>query len=356
MHLILHNQTYSAIQLPELIRKKQTEPLPEWEEVLFAFLANWFDEGDTINAQTSGSTGVPKAILLSKASMLASAKLTNQFFDLKPEDTALMCLSANYIAGKMMVVRAIAGNLNLVVIEPSSAPLFDYKIDFAAMIPMQVESLLKSEIGILSLQKISKLIIGGSTVSSVLEEQLQQLSTKCYSTYGMTETVSHIALRSLNGTYKSNLYEALDGVSFEQDSRDCLTIRARHLQSEPFITNDIVRLKSDTSFEWLGRFDNVINSGGVKLFPETIEQKLSEIIPERFFISSLPDDKLGEKVVLIIESESYSSRKLDELDIKLSTKLTRFEKPREFIFTPKFEETTSGKIKRLIPSNEDRKK
>ena len=356
MQLILNNQTYTAIQLPELIRKKQTEQLPEWEEALFAFLADWFDECETIKAQTSGSTGAPKPILLSKANMLASAKLTNQFFDLKPKDTALMCLSANYIAGKMMMVRAIAGNMNLVVIEPSSVPLFDYKIDFAAMIPMQVESLLKSEIGILSLQKISKLIIGGSTVSSALEVQLQQLPTKCYSTYGMTETFSHIALRSINGIYKSKFYEALNGVSFEQDSRDCLLIHASHLQAQPFITNDIVLLNSNTSFEWLGRFDNVINSGGVKLFPETIEQKLSEIIPERFFISSLPDDKFGEKVVLIIESESYSSSKLNELHTKLSTKLTRFEKPREIIFTPKFTETTSGKIKRLIPSNEDRKK
>ncbi|MFZ4457173.1 MAG: AMP-binding protein [Bacteroidales bacterium] len=352
MQLTLHNQTYNAERFPELIRKKQAEQLPEWEEALFAFLANWFDDGETISAQTSGSTGAPKPILLKKESMLASAKLTNLFFELKAGDTALMCLSANYIAGKMMVVRAIAGGLNLIVVEPTTTPMIEQKIDFAAMVPMQVDSLLNTETGIASLQNISKLIIGGSAVSSTLEEQLQSLSTKCYVTYGMTETVSHIALRSLNGENKSNLYEAILGVTFAQDHRDCLIINAPHLQDEPFVTNDIISLKSNTSFEWLGRFDNVINSGGVKLFPETIEQKLSGTISERFFISSRPDEKLGEKVVLVIESTDFTKTKLDILNKKIEVLLSRFEKPREVIFLAQFTETTSGKIKRIFPPNE----
>lgn len=350
MLLTIHHQTYTANQLPELIRKKQAEQLPEWEKALFAFLVNWFDDGETIEAQTSGSTGAPKPILLKKESMLASARLTNQFFNLKPGDTILMCLSANYIAGKMMVVRAIAGNLNLIVVEPASEPKIESKIDFAAMVPMQVDSLLKTDSDIASLQNITKLIIGGSAVSPLLEEQLQHLSTECYATYGMTETVSHIALRPLNGKAKSNDYHALNGVTFTQDSRDCLIINAPHLQAEHFVTNDIVNLKSNTSFEWLGRFDNVINSGGVKLFPEAIEQKLSGILQERFFISSVPDEKLGEKVVLVIESLPFTREKRLTLEADMTNKLTRFEKPRQILFTSQFSETSSGKIKRLIPA------
>ena len=353
MQLTLYNQTYSAEQLPSLISEKQAEQLPEWEQALFTFLTNWFEDGETIKAQTSGSTRAPKPILLKKESMLASAKLTNQFFELKAGDAALMCLSANYIAGKMMVVRAIARGLNLIVVEPTSTPTIEQKIDFAAMVPMQVDSLLKTETGITSLQNISKLIIGGSAVSSALEEQLQSLSTKCYSTYGMTETVSHVALRSLNGENKSNQYKALSGVTFARDHRDCLIINAPHLQKEPFITNDIVTLKSKTRFEWLGRFDNVINSAGVKLFPENIEKKLSGIIPERFFISSISDDKFGEKVVLVIEGESFNSEKLVKLELELSNRLSRFEMPRQMIFVTQFKDTSSGKIKRKISLDED---
>ena len=353
MHLTIHHQTYTANQLPDLIRKKQTEQLPEWEETLFDFLANWFDDGMTISAQTSGSTGAPKPILLKKESMIASARLTNQFFNLKTSDTILMCLSANYIAGKMMVVRAIAGNLNLVVVEPASEPKIESKIDFAAMVPMQVDSLLKTEKGIHSFQNIAKLIIGGSTVSPLLEAQLQQLTTECYATYGMTETVSHVALRSLNGKEKSNDYQALKGLTFTQDNRDCLVINAPHLQTEPFVTNDIINLKSSTNFEWLGRFDNVVNSGGVKLFPEVIEQKLSGIIEERFFISSFTDDKFGEIVGLIIESEPFTAEKLTKLELDLSIRLARLEKPRKIIFIPQFKETSSGKINRKISLNKD---
>lgn len=348
MQLTLHNKTYSEKQLPVLIRKKQAEQLPEWEQALFAFLTNWFDDGERIGAQTSGSTGAPKPILLKKESMLASAKLTNQFFNLNQDDSILMCLSANYIAGKMMVVRAIAGDLNLIVVEPTSATTIDRKIEFAAMVPMQVDTLLKTEAGFASLQNIAKLIIGGSAVSLLLEEQLQKLSTKCYATYGMTETVSHIALRSLNGKDKSNDYQALKGVTFSQDSRDCLVINAPHLQVEPFVTNDIINLKNNIEFEWLGRFDNVVNSGGVKLFPEVIEQKLSGIIEERFFISSFTDDKFGEIVGLIIESEPFTSEKLTKLELDLSNRLARFEKPRKIIFIPQFKETSSGKINRKI--------
>jgi len=348
MTLTLYSQTYTFAQLPALIAEKRKSQLPEWEEALFVFLENWLDESDTIQAQTSGSTGVPKKLELKKEQMKASAKLTNQFFDLQKEDTVLLCLSTNYIAGKMMIVRALVGHLHLIAIEPSSYPTINKPVMFAAMVPMQVETLLSSTEGLEVMCYIDKLIIGGSATSALLETKLQNVSTNCYATYGMTETVSHIALRKINGSDSSDEYRALEGVWFEQDERDCLVIHAPHLQAEPFITNDIVKLKNRNCFEWIGRFDNVINSGGVKLFPETIEKKISSFIAQRFYITSRKDEKLGEKVVLVIESEPFTELKNQELDIQLSSHLGRFEKPREIIFKPQFEETSTGKVKRIV--------
>ena len=348
MTLTLYSQTYTFAQLPALIAEKRRLQLPEWEEALFVFLEKWLDESDTIQAQTSGSTGVPKKLELKKEQMIASARLTNQFFDLQKEDTVLLCLSTNYIAGKMMIVRALVGQLHLIAIEPASYPIINKSVKFAAMVPMQVETLLSSTEGLEVMSYIDKLIIGGSATSALLETKLQNISTNCYATYGMTETVSHIALRKINGADSSNEYRALKGVRFKQDERDCLVIHAPHLQVEPFITNDIVILKNSMCFEWIGRFDNVINSGGVKLFPETIEKKISSFIAQRFYITSRKDEKLGEKVVLVIESEPFTELKKQELDIQLSSHLGRFEKPREIIFISCFEETSTGKVKRIV--------
>ena len=348
MTLTLYSQTYTFAQLPTLIAERRRLQLPEWEEALFIFLENWLDESDIIHAQTSGSTGVPKKLELKKEQMKASARLTNQFFDLRKEDTVLLCLSTNYIAGKMMIVRAFVGHLHLIAIEPTSYPPINKPVKFTAMVPMQVEALLNSTEGLATMNYIDKLIIGGSATSALLETKLQNVSTNCYATYGMTETVSHIALRKINGSDSSDEYRALEGVWFEQDERDCLVIHAPHLQAEPFITNDIVKLKNRNCFEWIGRFDNVINSGGVKLFPETIEKKISSFIAQRFYITSRKDEKLGEKVVLVIESEPFTELKNQELDIQLSSHLGRFEKPREIIFKPQFEETSTGKVKRIV--------
>ena len=348
MTLTLHSQTYTFAQLPALIAEKRRSQLPEWEEALFVFLENWLEESDTIQAQTSGSTGVPKKLELKKEQMKASAKLTNQFFDLQKEDTVLLCLSTNYIAGKMMIVRAFVGHLHLIAIEPTSDRPINKPVKFTAMVPMQVEALLNSTVGLATMNYIDKLIFGGSATSALLETKLQNVSTNCYATYGMTETVSHIALRKINGSDSSDEYRALEGVWFEQDERDCLVIHAPHLQAEPFITNDIVKLKNRNCFEWIGRFDNVINSGGVKLFPETIEKKISSFITQRFYITSRKDEKLGEKVVLVIESEPFTELKKQQLDIQLNSGLEKFEKPREIIFKPWFEETSTGKVKRII--------
>ncbi len=348
MKLIIHQQTYTSDQLPALIQAKRDQQLPEWEETLFSFLEKWMDSNETVPGQTSGSTGTPKSIALSKRSMIASARLTNDSFGLQPGDTILLSLSASYIAGKMMIVRAWTSNLNMIAGEPSSTPEVPAKVKFGAMVPIQVEKLINSETGKKDLEKIETLIIGGSAIPYALEQQLQSISTACYCTYGMTETVSHIAVRRLNGPDKSEEYSALGDVYFEQDERGCLVIFATHLQTAPFITNDLVELTSAKSFRWLGRYDNVINSGGIKLFPETIEKKLSAVIPQRFYLTAQPDNTLGQKLVLVIEGEEYSEEQISNLQNQFTQILSKYEKPRQIVFRKQFRETSSGKIKRGI--------
>lgn len=348
MQLTINQTTYPQEQLSALIEEKKQQQLPDWEAAFFAFLEKWMDDNDTVPGQTSGSTGTPKSIALSKESMKASARLTNDYFGLKAGDAILMSLSANYIAGKMMVVRAWISDLHLIITEPASTPEIPQSVKFGAMVPMQVEKLMSSESGQQALEQIKTLIIGGSAIPYALEQQLKSITTACYCTYGMTETVSHIALRRINGTDASEEYFALGEVHFALDERGCLVIFAPHLQEEPFVTNDLAELSSPNRFRWLGRFDNVINSGGVKLFPETIEQKLSPAIPQRFFLTALPDNVLGQKLVLVIEGEEYPEPEMLLLQNFIASKLTKYEKPRQIIFKKRFNETSTGKIKREI--------
>ena len=233
-----------------------------------------------------------------------------------------------------MVVRALELGLDLKVVEPSSNPLNGIKeiIDFSAMVPFQLENSLNQ------LNKIKTLIIGGGQVSPKLVEKLQIESTQVYETYGMTETLTHVAIKPLNGPNISDLFRALDGIHFEKDDRGCLAIHASALNPVPIVTNDLVELIDENSFRWLGRFDNVINSGGVKIIPELVEAKLLSIIPNnRFFINGESDESLGEKVVLVVEG--------NVIEISFDS-LEKFEKPKEIYFISEFLETESGKIRR----------
>ena len=326
------------------------------DEELFLFLEEWFDDRSYVLGHTSGSTGAPKEIQLSKADMRASARTTNAFFAIDRESVLLLCLSVSYIAGKMMVVRALEAGAELLTVKVSSHPLritgqeeyVDRRIDLAAMVPMQVEESMKSESEKQRFGYIRHLIIGGAPVSVALEERLKKIPTQCYATYGMTETVSHIALKKLNS---DPAYFGLGEVGFEQDERGCLIINAPHLQARRFVTNDMVRLHGNKRFEWLGRFDYVINSGGIKLFPELIEQKLVRSIPGRFFITSRPDEVLGESVLLALEGAHWDFVSLQLLLQKIRPLLGRFELPKAFVVSPFFRETTSGKVVRTLPEN-----
>lgn len=306
------------------------------------FMVEWFSPKTTIEVQTSGSTSLPKTITVSKQQMLQSAKATAHFFNFKENQTALLCLPMNYIAGKMMLVRALYSQLNLICIEPNSQPLNHFPantiIDFVPLTPMQLK-------GTKQTSNIKTILLGGGPVSAELEQACQTLSAEIYHGYGMTETLSHVALRKINGSNPSSAYQALPGVLCSIDNRQCLQLEVPFL-TEKIYTNDIVDLINETTFIWKGRLDNIINSGGIKLFPETIETKLSDYIKTAYFIAGLPDDTLGEKLCLLIEDEKYTSEKLHHLENYLEQYLEKYERPKTIFFLPKFIRTESEKVQR----------
>ncbi|SDB40816.1 O-succinylbenzoic acid--CoA ligase [Flavobacteriaceae bacterium MAR_2010_188] len=307
-----------------------------YEKSIGDFLLDWMDSNETIKLYTSGSTGPKKAIQISKLSMVNSAIATGDHFKITPGDTALLCLPVDYIAGKMMLVRAMILGLEIEIIEPEALVVFDYekKYDFCAMVPLQLR---KSQDRI---QNIKTLIVGGASITSDVKKAVQNLETCIFETYGMTETVSHIAVKQINGEAKSKYFTLLPGITISQDDRNCLVIDAPDLRDEKIITNDIVEIHSPTEFQIVGRFDNMINSGGVNLFPEQIESKLQKRIDQRFIISSLEDEELGDKLILVVEGKPGC------IDESVFEKLSKFETPREIFYVDKFVETKSRKIQR----------
>ncbi|TXD46554.1 AMP-binding protein [Polaribacter sp. IC073] len=344
----LNNISFSSID--ELLTYSRV-----FSEEIHSFLEDWFSEKEFVLVQTSGSTGTPKLIQLQKKQMQNSAVATGNFFNLKEKTTALLCLPVAYIAGKMMLVRALSLGWHLDVVESNANPLKECSkvYDFSAMVPLQVENSIEK------LHQVKKLIVGGGVVSTQLQEKLQTIATEFYATYGMTETITHIAVKKLNNFTVSQLsetreslykgsYQTLPNTVIYIDERNCLVISNKKVSDEIIFTNDVVKLISDTQFEWLGRFDNVINSGGIKLHPEKIEEKLAKIIAHRFFVAGISDEVLGDKLVLIIELEdsksNYKSLLVDE--IKGLKSLSKFERPKEIYFTSNFVETKTKKIQR----------
>ena len=307
----------------------------DFEAELGRFLMDWLDETQSLKVKTSGSTGTPKTIVLQKEAMKASALATAQYFNLKPQQTALLCLPVSYIAGKMMLVRAMVLGLEIDTILPKiTLDLSAKTYDFVAMIPSQVEKNRHK------LNQIKTLIIGGGKVSHTLKMSLKDLNTKVFETYGMTETITHIAIKSVNCKTENSHFNILPNISIRQDDRNCLVIDAPQLNPETIITNDVVNIYSKTEFEWLGRADNVINSGGLKLFPETIEAKLEPYIKQRYFIASQNNATYGEEVILVIEA---NENPITETTYQA---LNKAELPKQVFIVPNFIETTSGKIQR----------
>jgi O-succinylbenzoic acid--CoA ligase len=344
---LIQGKAFSQDELELFCTQKVADQKPaEWEKECYYFILEWFSPLSSIKVHTSGSTGRPKEIYLQKEFMEVSARATIEFFKLKPENNALLCLPVKYIAGKMMIVRALVGGLNLLINEPTSVPDIEkfQKIDFCAMVPNQVASLFETEKGIEQLERIQNLIIGGSFIPQNLESKIKQLANQVWQTYGMTETITHIALRKISGKKKTTWFTPLIYVNVKLDRRSCLVISAEEIGVKKLVTNDLAKMTVKNKFKILGRIDNVILSGGVKLFPEKIEKKLSGWIQNSFYFGGLPDDKLGQRMVLYIEDEGKLRTEIYQIWEKIEAKLKGFEIPKEIIFREHFNRTENGKI------------
>lgn len=323
----------------------------EFEQNLFLFWQEWQAGKQAFELQTSGSTGTPKKITVHRNQLIASAQMTLTALRLKKNDTALICLDSRYVAGRMMLVRSWIGDLNMVAVEPSANPfenLTTEKINFVALVPYQLKTILSSPEKEW-FNQIKHVIVGGAPLDEATKKKLQPFSAQFYETFGMTETLSHIALKKVNGPEKSDYFHILPGVHIGQDERACLWIEAQHLANR-IITNDVVEMKSLEEFMWLGRVDNVINSGGIKIFPESTERKIENIfsemrLPNRYFVAGLPDEKWGQKVALVIEGELPKAI-TDRLADELKKRLSKFEIPRSIEFIARFAETATGKVNR----------
>ncbi|MBO9702478.1 MAG: AMP-binding protein [Sporocytophaga sp.] len=325
----------------------------EYESTTISFLRDWLNHKEIFLLQTSGSTSTPKVIEINRVQMEASARATIKALRLKSGDRALICINTNMIGGKMMLVRTMVEKFNSYIIPPVSDPFKsipeNFEFDFTAIVPLQLETVLNNPESSARLNKLKAVIVGGAAVSETLKARLQNLSVPIYSTYGMTETVSHIALKLLNGPQQSDHFKVFEGVETRVDLRGCLEIKGLVTNNQWVTTNDLVQFHSEREFTWLGRIDNIVNSGGIKLQIESIEDKINRILKERnfginFFLAKQPDEKLGE--ALAFYYEGFENSKSDIL-LLLKRELSKYEVPRYFIFCQNFEYTASGKIDKL---------
>ena len=330
------------------------------------FLSEWNNGSDRVLVHTSGSTGKPKPMMVEKKRMLNSARITCDFLGLKPGDSALLCMSLDYIAGKMVVVRSIERHLHLISVSPSGHPLKDVneEIIFAAMVPMQVYNILQVPEERERLSRIRHLIIGGGAIDAALEQELQSLpgDIAIWSTYGMTETLSHIALRRINGDEPSEWYQPFDSVRISQTEEGCLVIDAPQVCAETLVTNDIVEIEpyiynkvEKLRFRIKGRKDNVICSGGIKIQIEEVETLLKPHLEKPFMLAKKKDGKFGEIAVLLTEDEDIKRveatvRHLlsDESEKSSDHKKYKYWIPKEFRYVEHLPLTKTGKPKRSI--------
>jgi len=314
------------------------------------FYQEWSNRQDTITVYTSGSTGSPKKMKLAKEKVRHSARATGLFFSFQKGQKLLLNLSVKHIAGKLMLVRAWLFEMDIIVLPVARNPLLEEEvtelfnrhkpIHFGAFVPYQVSAILENDRTRALYASIQQVIIGGAALHSTLEEQLKELPNRNFATFGMTETITHFALRNLE--QEQPVYSCLPGFTIKTDERNCLVLEANPLTDE-LITNDRVLPIDSTRFEWLGREDFVINSGGVKISPEQLERKVGYLFSDQaYFFFGKADQELGERVVLFVEGKEQHTK--GQLKGELSKILNKYEVPKDVYFIPAFERTGSGKV------------
>lgn len=341
--LLLQGMEYTAGDISRLVAEgAENCPPALWD--LYLFLEKWFDASPVITVHTSGSTGTPKELVVRKDRMMQSARLTCEFLNLQAGDTALLCMNLRYIGAMMVVVRSLVAGLNLIVRPASGHPLSDIEepLRFAAMVPLQVYNTLRVPEEKARLEQTDILIIGGGAVDDTLEAEISALPTAVYSTYGMTETLSHIALRRLNGETASKHYYPFPSVELSLSVESTLVVKAPLICGEVLQTNDIACIYPDGSFTIAGRKDNVINSGGIKIQAEEMEKRLRPFIPVPFVVTSVPDPRLGQALTLLIAGQVD----VRELESKLQTVLDAYHRPRHIFMTESIPQTENGKTDR----------
>lgn len=336
-------QPIGLSRLQQEFRKKYG---PEsFEASLADFLAEWFNPLPVLKVQTSGSTGTPKELWVEKERMRNSARLTVSFLGLQAGDTALICMPLKYIGGKMVIVRAIIAGLDLIPVTPSGHPMATLETApvFAAMTPMQVFNSIQITEEKERLEQIQHLIIGGGAIDTELAQTLKKFPQAVWSTYGMTETLSHIALRRLSGPEASEWYTPFSQVSLSLSTEGTLVIQAPSVNPEILVTNDLVTFNPQGQFRIIGRKDNVINTGGVKVQIEQVEALLQPLLPFAVRITGLPDPKFGERIVLLAETGKTLDGTQRELLEKAFGNLPPYWRPKETIPVLSLPQTGSGK-------------
>ena len=328
---------FSEDPLDSIIERLSKSTLPEWMKTHYDFLKS-YNSFNEYEIETSGTTGPPKILLVTKMQMQISATATLSFFNLKPGMTTMLCLSSNYIAGKMMLVRAIIGRLKIILIEPTLTPskFINQKIDFIPLVPSQAKELISGN----KRDLVKILLIGGGQVDSEIENLLIEANINVFESFAMTETLSHFAIKQIHPN-KQEYFTTLPGFKIEISKDNELILLENELLEEPVLTKDVIELYDESHFKWLGRTDNLINSGGVKISPEQIEKQLkSNLSKFNFIIAGAPSNKFGQEVVLIIEGP--------EIDIELINfnNLDKYSTPKRIFFFPEFPRTQSGKIQR----------
>lgn len=306
------------------------------------FLKEWNNDSPFVEARTSGSTGAPKRILLQKTDMLVSARATNAFFGINSGSVLAIPLSCDYIAGKMMAVRAMEADCSLWVIPPKNdfnldelASCRDWHIDLISVVPSQVDCLIRHPEWA---ARIGAIIVGGSALSRTRSEAVKSAGYNAFVSYGMTETCSHVALSKAGEPF-----QAMPGITFSVDSRNCLVIDVPKMSIRKIVTNDVVSLLDSHTFIWRGRYDNVINSGGIKIFPESLEKEISKFLEVDFYIVGIPDEKWGEAVQMVVEADENSRTAIEEA---LKNEIDHKFLPKSLHFVRMLERTNNGKLLR----------